>query len=391
MPIAHVLLSLIIILISAKVLADLAERVGQPGVLGELIAGVIIGGSILGLIHHEHTLEFLAEVGVILLLFEIGLQTEIKELIKVGIDSLLVAIAGIALPFALGYVAMRAFGMDNTVSIFAGATLTATSIGITAKVLADLGRLDDLESRIIIGAAVIDDVLGLVILSLVTVLAETGSVSIKVVGIGLIKAIGFLVAAIVIGNILTAQLIKLVDRMRGRGVLFIAAFVFALVLSYLADKAGSALIIGAFAAGTILASTHRKEVIEERLRPLVDVFTPVFFVMVGVSVNLSVLNPFNPENRGILLIILVLTAVAVIGKLASGYFTTRKRINRLAIGLGMLPRGEVGLIFAQSGKSTGLFSDGIFSALVAVVVITTLLAPPLLSVVFRKAKFLGKS
>jgi len=385
MPIADILLSLIIILVSAKALGDLAERIGQPGVLGELIAGVIIGESLLGLIHHEHTLDFLAEVGVILLLFEIGLETEIKELIKVGIDSLLVAIAGIVLPFVFGYAAMRAFGADSTVSIFVGATLTATSIGITAKVLADLGRLDDLESKVIIGAAVIDDVLGLVILSLATVLAETGSVSIKVVGVGLIKAIGFLVAAIVIGNILAPQLIKVIDRMRGRGVLFIAAFAFAMVLSYLADKAGSALIIGAFVAGTVLASTHRKEVIEDRLKPLVDVFTPVFFVMVGVSVNLSVLNPFNPENRGILLIFLVLTAVAVVGKLASGYFTTKKGINRLAIGLGMLPRGEVGLIFAQLGKSTGLFSDEIFSALVSVVVLTTFLAPPLLSVVFRRA------
>jgi len=385
MPIADILLSLIIILVSAKALGDLAERIGQPGVLGELIAGVIIGESLLGLIHHEHTLDFLAEVGVILLLFEIGLETEIKELIKVGIDSLFVAIAGIVLPFVFGYAAMRAFGADSTVSIFVGATLTATSIGITAKVLADLGRLDDLESKVIIGAAVIDDVLGLVILSLATVLAETGSVSIKVVGVGLIKAIGFLVAAIVIGNILAPQLIKVIDRMRGRGVLFIAAFAFAMVLSYLADKAGSALIIGAFVAGTVLASTHRKEVIEDRLKPLVDVFTPVFFVMVGVSVNLSVLNPFNPENRGILLIFLVLTAVAVVGKLASGYFTTKKGINRLAIGLGMLPRGEVGLIFAQLGKSTGLFSDEIFSALVSVVVLTTFLAPPLLSVVFRRA------
>ncbi len=384
MPIAEILLSLIIIMVSAKVVGDLAERVGQPGVLGELIAGVIIGESLLGLIHHEHTLEFLAEVGVILLLFEIGLETEIKELIKVGIDSLLVAIGGIALPFAFGYAAMRAFGADNTVSIFAGATLTATSIGITAKVLADLGRLDYLESKIIIGAAVIDDVLGLVILSLVTVLAETGSVSIKIVGVGLIKAIGFLVAAVVIGNILAPQLIKLVDRMRGRGVLFIAAFVFAIVLSYLADKAGLALIIGAFAAGTVLAGTHRKEVIEENLKPLVNVFTPVFFVMVGVSVNLSVLNPFNPGNHRILLIVFVLTAVAVIGKLASGYLATRKGINRLAIGLGMLPRGEVGLIFAQLGKSTGLFSDEVFSALVSTVVLTTFLAPPLLSVVFRR-------
>jgi Kef-type K+ transport system membrane component KefB len=384
MHIADILLSLIIILISARVLGELAQRVGQPGVLGELIAGVIIGESILGLIHHEPTLDFLAEIGVILLLFEIGLETEIKELIRVGIDSLFVALAGITLPFALGYLAMRGFGTDSTISIFAGATLVATSIGITAKVLADLGKLYSLESRIIIGAAVIDDILGLIILSLLAVLAETGSVSIQIVGIGLIKAIGFLIAAVVIGNILAPQLIKLVDRMRGRGVLFIAAFVFAVALSYLADKSGLALIIGAFAAGTVLAGTHRKEVIEDNLKPLVDVFTPVFFVMVGASVNLSVLNPLNPDNRGTLLIVVVLTAVAVIGKLASGYFTTRKGINRLAIGLGMLPRGEVGLIFAQLGKSTGLFSDQVFSALVSVVVLTTFLAPPLLSVVFKK-------
>ncbi len=384
MDIADILLSVIIILISAKVFEELAQRVGQPGVLGELIAGIVIGESVLGLIHPDHTLEFLAEIGVILLLFEIGLETEIKELIRVGVDSLLVALAGIALPFALGYVAMRGFGTDSTVSIFAGATLVATSIGITAKVLSDLGKLYSVESRIIIGAAVIDDILGLIILSLLAVLAETGSISIKIVGIGLIKAIGFLLVAIVIGNILAPQLIRLVDRMRGRGLLFIAAFVFAMVLSYLADKSGLALIIGAFAAGTVLAGTHRKNVIEENLKPLVDVFTPIFFVMVGVSVDISVLNPFNPDNREILLIVLVLTMVAIIGKVAAGYFTTRKGLNRLAIGLGMLPRGEVGLIFAQVGKSTGLFSDEIFSALVSVVVLTTFLAPPLLSVVFKK-------
>jgi Kef-type K+ transport system membrane component KefB len=279
---------------------------------------------------------------------------------------------------------MRAFGMDNTISIFAGATLTATSIGITAKVLAELGKLDSLESRIIIGAAVIDDIMGLIILSLLTGLAETGLVSVQIVGIELIKAIAFLVAAIVIGNILAPQLIKLVERLRGRGILFISAFVFAMVLSYLADKSGLALIIGAFAAGTVLASTDKKEVIEEGLKPLVDVFAPIFFVMVGVSVDISVLNPFNPDNHGVLLIILVLTAVAVLGKVASGYVTTRKGVNRLAIGLGMLPRGEVGLIFAQLGKSTGLFSDEVFSALVCVVVLTTFLAPPLLSVVFKR-------
>jgi Kef-type K+ transport system membrane component KefB len=384
MQIAEILLSVIIILISAKVLGELAQRVGQPGVLGELIAGIIVGKSVLGLIHHEPTLEFLAEIGVILLLFEIGLETKIKELIRVGVDSLLVATAGVALPFAFGYMAMRAFGMDNTISIFAGATLTATSIGITAKVLAELGKLDSLESRIIIGAAVIDDILGLIILSLLMGLAETGLVSMQIVGVGLIKAIAFLVAAIVIGNILAPQLIKLVERMRGRGILFISAFVFAMVLSYLADKSGLALIIGAFAAGTVLASTDRKVVIEENLKPLVDVFAPIFFVMVGVSVDISVLNPFNPDNRGILLIVLVLTAVAVLGKMASGYFITRKGVNRLAIGLGMLPRGEVGLIFTQLGKSTGLFSDEVFSALVCVVVLTTFLAPPLLSVVFKR-------
>jgi len=384
MAFRELLIAFIVILISAKTLGELMERIKQPAVLGELLAGVLVGTSVLGWVKPEHTLELLAEIGIVLLLFEIGLETDLKEMLRVGRDSLMVAVAGVAVPFLLGYFAMILMGGSNLVAVFVGATLTATSIGITAKVLSDLRKLGTVEAKIIIGAAVADDILGLVILALVASLAEAGTVSLTTIVAALMKGVGFLVAAILIGNLLVHPLIRIVDLMRGRGILFLGALIFALTLAYLADLAGSAFIIGAFAAGITLARTDRKKIIEERLQPVVDVFAPIFFVMVGIQVNISILNPLNPTNIPILIIALVITVMAVVGKLVSGYVIPKRRANRLAIGIGMMPRGEVGLIFAQLGRATGLFSHEIFSALVVVVMVTTFLAPPLLKVVLGR-------
>ncbi len=399
-PISSWFLVLVAILVFAKVFGEVAERIGQPAVLGELIAGVVLGGSVLGIVPAEgliyEIIHYTAEVGVAILLFEIGLETDLKEMFKVGTSSALVAIVGVTLPFLLGYLywlsADPAIGAVSgnvslsMVAIFVGATLTATSVGITARVLGDIRMMNRPESKIIIGAAVIDDVMGLVILGVVSGLAAGGTLSAVGIAVDTVMAVGFLVVAVVIGNYLAPPLFQLVDRMRVRGVLLVAAFAFALLVAALADKAGSALIIGAFAAGIVLSGTNQFDQIEHQIRPVADIFTPVFFVSVGAVVNVRLFIPGAADfNAEVLVVGAILVAVAFIGKLAAGFAVGwgREKLNQMAIGVGMVPRGEVGLIFAALGRSTGILSDEAYSAILIMVIVTTFIAPPLLKLVFR--------
>lgn len=375
-------------LVAAKILGDLAERIGQPAVLGELIAGVILGTSVLGLLPTEgptaELIHVLAELGVLLLLFEIGLETDLREMFRVGPAALAVAAVGVVLPFALGFLYWRygphgsaGPGADlTTAAIFIGATLTATSVGITARVLSDLGSMNTPEARIIIGAAVIDDILGLVILTVVSGIAAGASVTLLGVSKIFAVAVGFLVAAVLIGNFVVPRLFNLIDRMRVRHVLVAFAVAFALGLAGLAAVAGSALIIGAFAAGLILSGTNQFDIIEHEVKPVASIFTPIFFVSVGASVNLRVLNPAEPGAGTIVLLMLVLTGIAIAGKLAAGWAAPWVRYRRLVVGVGMVPRGEVGLIFADLGRRSGLLTDEIFSAVLLMVMATTFVAPP---------------
>lgn len=397
---ASFFLVIIGILVFAKVFGELAERVGQPSVLGELVAGLVLGASVLGVVPAvgpiAEVIHLLAEVGVAILLFEIGLETDLKEMFQVGASSAAVAIVGVVLPFAAGfaywYWADPAIGAHppgvthGIVSVFIGATLTATSVGITARVLTDLKLMHRAESKIIIGAAVIDDVLGLVILAVVSGLAGGATLSFFGVARTFTIAVGFLIVAVILGNMVAPRLFKLIDRMRVRGVLLVSAFCFALLFAALAAKAGSAMIIGAFAAGIVLSSVNQFDLIVERIEPVADIFTPIFFVSVGAAVNVGLFIPGGPDfNMNVLVVGAILVVVAFFGKLLAGYVVGwgKEKLNRNAIGVGMVPRGEVGLIFADIGRRAGILSDETFSAILIMVIVTTFVAPPLLKVVFK--------
>lgn len=384
MEVAQFLLVLIAIFGSAKMFGELAERVGQPAVLGELIAGLVVGVSGFRIVDaQEHTIHLLAELGVILLLFMIGLETDLKKLLSVGASSAAVALVGVTLPFLFGYFAGVYLGYGPMLSIFLGATLTATSVGITARVLSDLGHLHDRESQVVLGAAVIDDIIGLILLTIVGALARGEELTALGIAKTTLIAFGFVVVAIMLGNWLAPYLIQLITRLRVVKALFFAAVMFAFALAYLAEEVGSALIIGAFAAGLVLARTERAEQIEREVHDIAQFFIPIFFVSVGAAIDLRTLNPFNAETRQFALIGLALTIVAIIGKLVSGWAVLERGLKRHVIGIGMVPRGEVGLIFAQIGLSTGILAIGLYSSIAMMVIITTLIVPPLLRLFLR--------
>lgn len=385
-PVSQTILYLIIILVAAKLFGELAERLGQPALLGELVAGVILGGSVLGWVKISDPLNVLAELGVILLLFEIGLESDLEEFLRVGPSALMVATVGVICPFVAGYFVSKALGLQTHEAIFMGATLTATSVGITARTLTDLKQLRTSEAKIILGAAVIDDVMGLVILAVVTGLVVTGSISGWQVTKTTLLAIVFLVGSILLGIPLAPKFMNLAKKLRTRGILTISALIFCLGLAFIAHQLQLATIVGAFAAGLVLARTEDVVHIQDRVKPLADILIPVFFVKLGVLVNLSVLNPLNPANRGTLAIAGLLVLVAVVMKVFAGLGVLGRTANRLVVGVGMIPRGEFGLIFAQAGLAGKVIKDPEYVAILAVVIITTFITPPLLKVVLRHTK-----
>jgi len=379
LTLGQLLASLVIIYVASKIGGELALKLKQPTVLGELVAGLIVGVSGFRLVNPEQpVLVLLAQVGVTLLLFEVGLESDLKSLFKVGPQALAVALVGMLLPFGLGYGVIKFSGATNLVSVFVGASMTATSIGISAKVLADLGYLQRTEGKIILGAAVIDDILGVVLLSVVSGIA--GGVALEPLGVlrTVGTSIGFLVGAIVIGNLAVPFFLRLVRTLRTRGDLLTASLVFAFALAFLAEQLGSAAIIGAFAAGLVLAETDRRHDLEAQLRPVTDFFLPIFFITVGAGVNLALLG-----NQQALFLATALTLAAILGKLVCGYAAFGTQANKLAIGAGMVPRGEVGLVFASVGLDTRVLSGGNHTAVVIMVILTTFLGPVLLSLVLN--------
>jgi Kef-type K+ transport system membrane component KefB len=396
-PVTPIVLALAIILAAAKLGGHLAVRLGQPAVLGELIAGVLLGSfDLIGVdwfrgIEADATVEILARLGVIILLFEVGLASTVPDMLKVGRASLLVAVLGVLAPFALGWSvgAWMLPGESTYAHAFLGATLTATSVGITARVLQDLGRSQSREARVILGAAVIDDVLGLVILALVTGAigaADRGkALSYAEVAITLGKAVVFLFGALILGVSLSPRVFRLASRLSGQGVLLVTALVFCFALAYLSSIIGLAPIVGAYAAGLILEDAHfkpfanrRERELERLIHPLSTVLVPVFFVVMGMRVDLTAF-----VRMDVLGLAALLTLAAMIGKQVCGIGAIGLPLDRLSVGIGMIPRGEVGLIFANVGLGLSLggqpiVDHAIFSAVVIMVVVTTMATPPLL-------------
>jgi Kef-type K+ transport system membrane component KefB len=396
---------LAVILSAAKLGGDLAERIGQPAVLGELLAGVLLGN--LGLLGMpwaraavaDPTLDALARVGAVLLLFEVGLESTVGDIMKVGGRSFAVAVLGVVTPWILGWGVGAWFLPQHSayVHAFLGATLTATSVGITARVMQDLERSHTQEARIILGAAVIDDVLGLVILAGITSVisaANMGSeLSYGQLVIVLAKALVFLFGALVLGRAISPRLFAWTGRLRGRGLLLTTALVFCFLLAYLASVVGLAPIVGAYAAGLVLEKVHYvsftnggERPLEELVRPIGTLLVPVFFVLMGMRVELEAFT--HPEVLGLAAL---LTVAAILGKQACALAGFGRGLDPLVIGIGMIPRGEVGLIFANLGLALTLHGERIvdqrlYSAVVIMVVLSTLVTPPALKWAFARRR-----
>jgi Kef-type K+ transport system membrane component KefB len=393
------------ILVAAKLGGDLAERLKQPAVLGELLFGVALGNlELAGLgwfrdMASDAAVQGLAALGAILLLFEVGLESTIDDMRKVGAQAAAVATLGVVAPWILGVGVARLVLPDRgfAVALFIGAALTATSVGITARVLRDLGRSQSKEARIILGAAVIDDVMGLVILAAVTSLvraADAGtSLSLGGLALILLKAIGFLGAALWLGQALAPRLFGAAARLRGQGVLLATALTFCFGLAWIASEIGLAGIVGAYAAGLVLDRVHYQRFtdrgehqVEELLKPLTQVLVPVFFVVMGMQVELGAL-----VQPGIPALAALLVVAAVLGKQACSLGALGGNVDALSIGIGMIPRGEVGLIFASIGVTLSLngrpvVDPSLYAALVAMVLATTVMTPPLLAWSMRRGR-----
>lgn len=421
-PVALVFLWIALILIGAKI-GSIVEKFGQSAVLGELLYGIVLGNlTLIGFawlepIRTNEIINFLAQLGIVILLFQIGLESNIAEMKKLGGRAFAVALVGVVATFILGaFVAGPLLLPTAPISLylFLGATLTATSVSISARVFKDLGRLGTKEANLVLGAAVIDDILGLIILAVATATLTMGVLNPWTVGIISLKAIVFLLGSIVIGQVLAPHLGRLFAKIHtGIGMKFTIAVCFGLIMAYLASLIDLAPLIGAFAAGLILDPVHfhyfkdqhivtslkqamkkfdRKTTahldriitpyadrhISDLVEPLVHFLVPIFFVMTGFSVRLT--DFFSLQTLGIAL---ALTVIAIIGKLVAGLVAGKA--DKLIVGVGMIPRGEVELIFAITGKSLGLFSDQMFSAIVLMVILTAIVVPPTLSYLIKRS------
>ena len=368
-----ILRDLAVILLVAKVAAEIAERIRIPAVIGEITAGILIGPSLLGLVGSTDAVKVLAEVGVVILLATVGMETDLDELRRVGRASMMVAVVGVVLPMTVGIGAGEVLGESTNASLFLGAALAATSVGITARVFGDLHALASREARIVLGAAVADDVLGLIILTVVTRVVENGSVDASGIAGTVGLALGFLVVAGAVGVLVVPRVLRTIGA-RANSSATIGVVAAALTFGFSAAASGARLapIIGAFVAGTALGRSEHHERIARDLNALGSVFIPVFFLQIGIDTEID-----RFARAHVLWVALVLTVVAVGGKVAAGWMAGRGT-DRLLIGLGMVPRGEVGLIFATIGVNVGVFDDDLYAVVLLVVLATTLVAPPLL-------------
>ena len=408
----------VLILVAARMLAEVLVRLQLPTILGELVAGIIIGASGLHLIVPPETqvqlsdalvnlvsslmsvppdavpeiynesfpsLESVAELGLYALLFMAGLESELEELIAVGAQAFSVAVVGVVLPFALGtWGLMTLFHVDAVPAIFAGASMTATSIGITASVFGELGYLKTREGQIVIGAAVLDDILGIVILAVVVALGSGGAIEIGPIVKLVAAAAIFVVAAIGLSRTAAPGFDWLIDQLKAPGEVLVASFVILALSCFAATALGLEAALGAFAAGLILSSSKHNKAIQASVLPIVTLFATIFFVLVGAGMDLSVINPSDPTSRSALVMAGFLVVVAIFGKVAAGWgFLSKQPTNRLVVGLGMMPRGEVGLIFLGLGTQAKLLNPSLEAAILLMVIGTTFLAPLLLRLVIH--------
>ena len=383
------------ILIAARLAGELASRFGAPSVIGELAAGIILGPSVLGWVAPTEIIRLLAEIGIILLLFEVGLETDIGRLARSGGRSVAVALGGFVVPFVLGYATSRyMFGHDQLLALFIGGTLTATSIGVTVRILRDVDRQNSREGRIVLGAAVMDDLMGVLLLAVLYEFSRTGEVSLAGLGkLALFIGIFFLIAPVaakalsyLIGHYQRATQIP--------GLVTTSIISLVLVFAWFAHTIGAPELLGGFAAGLALSrrfflpfgvalarNPRFADDVERDMKPIVQLFTPIFFVTVGLSLDLRAVEW---TSAFIWLFSLSVGFVAIVGKIAGGYMLFREHwLMRSAVGMAMVPRGEVGLIFAELGRASGIFDDATYAAVVLVVAYTTLFSPFWIKLFYR--------
>jgi Kef-type K+ transport system membrane component KefB len=383
---AEILLTLFAIFVAAQVGAEIAQRLKLPGVVGEIVAGCVIGPSALALIHPEQIavgtpLDVLAEIGVVLLLFSVGLETRLADLKEVGKSAFMVGVLGVIVPFALGALWAHGNGFEWTKSLFVAAAFVATSAGITARVLQELGVLSRIESRVILGAAVIDDILAMLLLGVVTSLQDGGGIQIGSLLLVLVQAIAFIAVIGWVGTRVMRRRAHWLDRPINPLSPLTIALAICLGLAYLSTEFGLAAIIGAFLAGMIASEMHQREELEHQMQPLLALLTPFFFVITGAKIDLSVF-----ASSDALWMLLVVTVIAIISKFAGGFLGALSlgRLGATIVGVGMVPRGEVGVVIASLGLAAGVFSNQTYAVIVAMSLLTSIVTPPVLSMLLKR-------
>lgn len=429
MEIETILFNLLLILVAARVCAEIANYCKAPAVIGELIAGVIIGPSLFGWVEMNHVIHLLGEIGVILLLFEVGLETDVDKLLKTGKKSIIVAIGGFVTPFLLGFiVSYWIFQLSMLVSLFVGGTLTATSIGITVRTLADIKRHNTREGQITLGAAVLDDILGVILLALLYEFSIKGEVNMLNTARVLLFVCAFFVLAPFLARIMS-HLIQLLDhRVANPGLIPTMMVSLVLFFAWLAHLFGAPELLGGFAAGLALSrrfffpfgaslrksleKQHRKSIlqsqytgndlsskvedtvknalsndeafthkVESQIRPIVQLFTPIFFVSVGLSLELNKIDWTSLFFWGFAICLII---IAIVSKFSGAFMIREPRSRQIIVGLAMIPRGEVGLIFAGLGASTAILTGDVYTAIILVIAFTTLIAPFLIRIYYDK-------
>ncbi len=390
----ELLIAIALILVSARVFGELAKRLGAPVIIGELLAGIIIGPSLLGLVEPNDVIRLLAEIGIIMLLFQVGIESDIDKLIKAGPRAVVLAIGGFVIPFVLGFLACKyIFSLPLIVCLFVGGTLTATSIGVTVRILSELGRHQSMEGQIVLGAAVIDDVLGVLLLAVLYEFASSGSITVSHAGEVALYVTAFFVLAPILAKLVSLLLLRYHMLADLPGVVPVTFVAIILLAAAAAHSVGAPELLGGFAAGIALsrrfflpfgaALRHDPAFINRvgrEMTPIIHLFTPIFFVMVGLSLDLSAIDW---TSTFIWLFSISLTVFAILGKLAGGWLLPLPMRYRTAIGMAMVPRGEVGLIFAELGRVSGIFTNEVYAGMVIVIAYTTLLAPFWIKLYYR--------
>lgn len=376
-----ILLDLFVVLVAAKVGDEIFKRIGQPSVIGEILAGVVLGPSVLGLVELTQVLEVFAELGVVFLLFWVGLETRLSEMRAVGRVALLVGVLGMILPFAGGTGLGLAIGEEGTAAVFLGACLVATSVGITSAVLVELGALLRPGSRTILGAAVVDDILAMVLVAVAVGLAKEGSIEVAQIALVVSMALAFVLFVGLGGTALLRRQPRLLHKPRFSESPLMPAVILGLGLAAVAAEIGLAAVIGAFLAGMVVAETREQHPIEEEVAPLYAFFPPFFFVAIGIQVDLAAFASWQT-----VLLLAAVSALAVVTKFVGAWVGARSlgTSEAVFVGVGMVPRGEVGIIVAGIAKASGMIGEQLFVVVVGMSILTTLLVPPILRVLLRR-------